>query len=87
MDIPCKWDSEEADAQEWDEAYDNETQTEYHVNMILITNEYHKRKYVFIAKHPKSDAPSTLKQEPMYMITSSGKGHRAVNLTATQKQG
>jgi hypothetical protein len=65
-DIPHEWENEEADAQEWDEAYDNETQTEYRVNMILISDEYHQRKRVFMAKHAKSDMPSTLKQEPMY---------------------
>jgi hypothetical protein len=65
-DIPCEWDHEEADTQEWDEAYDNKTQTKYHVNMILVGNEYHQRKCVFIAKHAKSDVSSVSKQEPKY---------------------
>jgi hypothetical protein len=28
--------TEEANIQEWDDEYDDETQTEYHTNMILI---------------------------------------------------
>jgi hypothetical protein len=65
-DIPCEWENEEADTQEWDEAYDDETQTEYRVNMILVTDEYHQRKCMFMAKHARSDMPSVSKQEPMY---------------------
>jgi hypothetical protein len=41
-DIPREWDGEEADIQEWDDKYDNETQTEYRANMILVGDEYHK---------------------------------------------
>jgi hypothetical protein len=59
MDIPREWDGEEADVQEWDDEYDDKTQTEYHTNMILIGDEYHNRK-------SKKDVPSMLKQEPMY---------------------
>jgi hypothetical protein len=66
MDIPREWENEEADTQEWDKVYDNETQTEYCVNMILIGDEYHQRKHVFMAKHTKSDACSMSKQESMY---------------------
>jgi hypothetical protein len=62
-DIPRDWENEEVDIQEWDEAYDNETQTEYRVNMILIGDEYHQRKHVFMAKHAKGDMPSMSKQE------------------------
>jgi hypothetical protein len=51
---------------EGNEAYDNKTQTKYHVNMILVGDEYHQRKHVFMAKHAKSDMPSASKQEPMY---------------------
>jgi hypothetical protein len=36
MDIPCEWDGDEADIQEWDDDYDNKTQTEYHINMIPL---------------------------------------------------
>jgi hypothetical protein len=42
-DIPCEWDTEEVDIPEWDDEFDNDTQTECQVNMILIGNEYHKR--------------------------------------------
>jgi hypothetical protein len=66
MDIHHEWDIKEADAQEWDKAYDNETQTKYHVSMILIGNEYYNRKHMFTAKHVKSNMLSTLKQELMY---------------------
>jgi hypothetical protein len=41
MDIPWEWDGEEANIQEWDNEYDDETQTEYRENMILIGDEYH----------------------------------------------
>jgi hypothetical protein len=50
MDIPCRWDNEDAEAQERDEAYDNGTQTKYCANMILIGDEYYNRKHVFMAK-------------------------------------
>jgi hypothetical protein len=66
MDIPCEWENEEADAQEWDEVYDNKTQIEYCVNMILVGDEYHQRKCMFIAKHAKSNVLSMSKQELMY---------------------
>jgi hypothetical protein len=42
---------------EWDYKFDNNTQTEYQVNMILIGSEYHERKHVFMAKHT-NDAPA-----------------------------
>jgi hypothetical protein len=66
MEILCKWNSEEMDAQEWEEAYDNETQTKYCVNMILVSNKYYQRKCMFIAKHAKSNVFSMTKKEPMY---------------------
>jgi hypothetical protein len=66
LDIPREWENEEADAQEWDEAYDNKTQTEYCINMILVGDKYYQRKRVFMAKHAKSNAPSASKQELMY---------------------
>jgi hypothetical protein len=44
-DIPCEWENEEADAQEWDEAYDDETQTEYCINMILVGDEFVSNEY------------------------------------------
>jgi hypothetical protein len=62
MDIPCEWDTEEVDFPEWDNEFDNDTQTEYQVNIILIGNEYHERKHVFIAKHA-NNAPSTSNPE------------------------
>jgi hypothetical protein len=62
MDIPHEWDIEEADVPEWDNDFDNDTQTEYQVNMILIGNEYHGRKCMFMAKYT-NNAPSALKQE------------------------
>jgi hypothetical protein len=34
--------------------------------MILVGDEYLNRKYVFMAKHAKNDAPRVLKQEPIY---------------------
>jgi hypothetical protein len=54
--------------------------------MILIGNEYHKRKQVFIAKHMKSGVPSASKQELMYDHWLR-KRIQAVNLTVIQKQG
>jgi hypothetical protein len=56
MDIPHEWESEDAEAQKWDEGYNNKTQTEYCANMILVSNEYHNRKHV----------NSASKQELMY---------------------
>jgi hypothetical protein len=41
MDIPQEWDGEEANIQEWDDKYNDEIQTEYCINMILISDEYH----------------------------------------------
>jgi hypothetical protein len=32
MDIPHEWDTEEVDIPEWDDEFDNNTQTEYQVN-------------------------------------------------------
>jgi hypothetical protein len=52
--------------QEWDDDYKDETQTEYCINMILIGDEYHSQKHMFMAKHANKDAPSTSKQELMY---------------------
>jgi hypothetical protein len=54
-DIPDKLDSEDTDAQEWDEAHDNKTQTKYH-----------NRKCMFMAKHMNNDVLSASKQELMY---------------------
>ena len=64
-DIPQEWDEEEADAPEWDEDFENDTQTEYRVDMILVGDEYSQRKCVFMARHTK-DAPGASKEEPMY---------------------
>jgi hypothetical protein len=61
-DIPQEWDGEEANVQEWNDNYDNETQTEYHANMILIFDEYHNRKHMFTAKYAKNDVLSASKQ-------------------------
>jgi hypothetical protein len=55
MDIPHELDSKDADAQQWDEAYNNKTQTKYY-----------NRKCMLMAKHMKNDALSALKQELMY---------------------
>jgi hypothetical protein len=61
-DIPQEWDTEETDVPEWDNDFDNDTRTEYQVNMILIGKEYHERKQIFMAKHV-NDMPSILRQE------------------------
>jgi hypothetical protein len=45
-DIPHEWDTEEAGIPEWDDDFDNDTRMEYRTNMILISNEYHKRRHV-----------------------------------------
>jgi hypothetical protein len=61
-DIPHEWDTEEASVLEWDDDFDNDTWTEYRINMILIGNKYYKRRHVFIDKHA-NDTPSVLGQE------------------------
>jgi hypothetical protein len=65
-DMPREWDSEEDVVQQWDDDYDNETQTEYRASMILVDDEYENRKRVFVTKHANSNAQDALKQEPMY---------------------
>jgi hypothetical protein len=50
-DIPHGWDTEEADVPAWDDNFNNDTHTEYRVNMILVGNEYHERRHMFMAKH------------------------------------
>jgi hypothetical protein len=53
---------EEAGIPEWDYDFDNDTWTEYRINMILISDEYHERRCVFMAKHA-NDMPSISGQE------------------------
>jgi hypothetical protein len=48
---------EEVGIPEWDNNFDNNTRTEYRINMILIGDEYHERRCVFMAKHT-NDTPA-----------------------------
>jgi hypothetical protein len=74
-DIPRQWDGEEANVQEWDDEYDEETQTEYH-----------NQKCMFTAKHAKNNVLGVSKRSQC-MTTGLEKRCKTVNPTVSQKRG